>query len=57
MLASMDDDIVLHQQRASRIRDWLLTLLRFAITRDPADRAAALERARGMDAGLDVGFQ
>lgn len=40
--------------RAARIRDWLLLLLRFAITRDPTDEAAALAMADEIDAlGLD----
>lgn len=36
--------------RAGRIREWLLLLLRFAITRDPNDEAAALAMADEIDA-------
>jgi hypothetical protein len=36
--------------RASRIREWLLLLLRFAITRDPKDEAAVIAMADEMDA-------
>ena len=35
---------------AGRIREWLLLLLRFAITCDPADKAAALAMANEIDA-------
>jgi hypothetical protein len=37
--------------RLKRIDDWLLALLKFAITRDTTDRTAAIELARQMDAG------
>ena len=36
--------------RASRIREWLLLLLRFAITWDPKDEAAALAMTEEIDA-------
>src|SRR6266511_1911059 len=36
--------------RASRVREWLLLLLRFAITRDPKDEAAVLAMADEIDA-------
>jgi hypothetical protein len=36
--------------RAARIREWLLLLLRFAITWDPKDEAAALAMADEIDA-------
>src|SRR5262245_49042390 len=36
--------------RACRIREWLLLLLRFAITRDPKDQAAAFAIADEIDA-------
>jgi hypothetical protein len=36
--------------RAGRIREWLLLLLRFAITWDPKDEAAALAMADEIDA-------
>jgi hypothetical protein len=36
--------------RADRIREWLLLLLRFAITRDPKDEAAAFAMADEIDA-------
>jgi hypothetical protein len=37
-------------RRADRIREWLLLLLRFAITRDPKDEAAAFAMADEIDA-------
>src|SRR5262249_2470709 len=40
--------------RAGRIREWLLLLLRFAITCDPKDQAAAFAMADEIDAlGLE----
>jgi hypothetical protein len=36
--------------RADRIREWLLLLLRFAITRDPRDESAAFAAADEVDA-------
>src|SRR5262245_47549961 len=36
--------------RACRIREWLLLLLRFAITRDPKDEAAVFAMADELDA-------
>lgn len=36
--------------RADRIREWLLLILRFAITRDPKDEMAALAMADEIDA-------
>jgi hypothetical protein len=40
--------------RATRIREWLLQLLRFAITRDPKDQAAVFATADEIDAlGLE----
>jgi hypothetical protein len=36
--------------RADRIREWLLLLLRFAITRDPRDESAAFAAADEIDA-------
>ena len=36
--------------RAGRVQEWLLLLLRFAITRDPKDEAAALAMADEIDA-------
>ena len=35
--------------RAAQIREWLLLLLRFAITRDPGDQAAVLSVATEID--------
>jgi hypothetical protein len=35
--------------RERRIREWLLLLLRFAVTREPSDRAAALAFADELD--------
>jgi hypothetical protein len=37
------------RDRAQRIREWLLLLLRFAITRDPQDEAAAVSLAGEID--------
>ena len=37
-------------RRAGRVQGWLLLLLRFAITRDPQDEAAALAMADEIDA-------
>ena len=49
--ASKLDDVTGAQDwQASRIREWLLLLLRFAITRDPKDEAAALDIAEEIDA-------
>ena len=38
-----------HDAQARRIREWLLLLLRFAITREPGDRCAALAMAHEID--------
>jgi hypothetical protein len=35
--------------RANEVREWLLLLLRFAITRDPEDERAVLTMANGFD--------
>jgi|SRR6516165_10859741 len=40
--------------RAGRIREWLLLLLRFAITCDPKDQAAAFAMADEIDARAGV---
>lgn len=41
--------------RTRKVRDWLLAILRFAVTLDPADRAVVLAMAYDMDrAGLRV---
>jgi hypothetical protein len=47
----MSENDARDQQHRRDIADWLLTLLRFAITREPADQAAAIELGRLMDAG------
>jgi hypothetical protein len=39
------------QIHARRIRDWLLVFLRFAVTRDEADRADVMAAARDLDRG------
>jgi hypothetical protein len=36
-------------ERLERIEDWLFAILRFAITRHPADRTAIMARAADMD--------
>jgi hypothetical protein len=46
----MDGTVVLQDRQARRVREWLLLLLRFAITRDPKDEAAALAIADEIDA-------
>jgi hypothetical protein len=46
----MPDADGLDQRQQQRIRDWLLLLLRFAITRDPKDEAAAFAMADELDA-------
>jgi hypothetical protein len=46
----MDGMIGSRDWRADRIREWLLLLLRFAITRDPRDEAAAFAMANEIDA-------
>jgi hypothetical protein len=46
----MDGMIGSRNWRADRIREWLLLLLRFAITRDPRDEAAAFAMADEIDA-------
>jgi hypothetical protein len=46
----MDGMIGSQDWRAGRIREWLLLFLRFAITRDPKDEAAALAVADEIDA-------
>jgi len=47
----MSDRLAIDEQNRQKIDDWLLALLRFAITRDTADRTAAVEFARLLDAG------
>jgi hypothetical protein len=39
----------------SHVNAWLLSCLRFAVTRDDADRAAFLTRARELDRGGNLG--
>jgi hypothetical protein len=38
-----------HERRSRKVREWLLLLLRFAVTRDPSDRTAVLSFADEMD--------
>ena len=47
--ASADGAIGSAEWRAAQIREWLLLLLRFAITHDPGDQAAVLSVAREID--------
>jgi hypothetical protein len=47
----MSDRPTIDEQNRQKIDDWLLVLLRFAITRDTADRTAGVEFARLLDAG------
>src|SRR5262249_57774887 len=44
------EQFVSHDGRDCRIREWLLLLLRFAITRDPKDEAAVIAMADEIDA-------
>jgi hypothetical protein len=46
----MDGMIGSRDWRADRIREWLLLLLRFAVTREPRDEAAAFAMADEIDA-------
>jgi hypothetical protein len=39
----------LHDWRYLKVREWLLLLLRFAVTRDPSDEASALALAFELD--------
>jgi hypothetical protein len=48
------DDVAAEQSR--QVRDWLLSILRFALTLDPADRTAVIAKAADMDrlgSGID----
>src|SRR5450631_3116189 len=36
-------------EQSRQVRDWLLEILRFALTLDPADRAAVMAKAADMD--------
>lgn len=47
--SAMDGAIASQDWRAGRIREWLLLLLRFAITWDPKDEAAAFAMADEID--------
>jgi hypothetical protein len=47
----MSDRPTIDEKNRQKIDDWLLVLLRFAITRDTADRTAGVEFARLLDAG------
>jgi hypothetical protein len=38
-----------HDWRDRKVREWLLLLLRFAVTREPSDRSAALAAADELD--------
>ncbi len=46
----MDTEFGLHDRQDRRLREWLLLLLRFAITHEPLDRSAALTMAEELDA-------
>ena len=47
---------VAHVWRANKVREWLLAILRFAVTLDQADRAAVLATATEMDRSIDFSF-
>jgi hypothetical protein len=42
-------DMIDVSARKARVRDWLLAILRFAVTLEPADRTAVLAMAMDMD--------
>lgn len=44
-----DQDAAGHEERSRRITGWLLTVLRFAVTRAAADSMCVLEAARAID--------
>ena len=51
-IAPMQFDVPLNGvtvEQSGQVRDWLLAILRFALTLDPADRAAVMAKAAGMD--------
>ena len=51
-IAPMQFDVPLNGvtvEQSRQVRDWLLEILRFALTLDPADRAAVMAKAADMD--------
>jgi hypothetical protein len=51
-IALMQFDVPLNDvaaEQSRQVRDWLLAILRFALTLDPADRAAVMAEAADMD--------
>jgi len=49
MASATDGAIKLPESRVAQIREWLLLLLRFAITRDPSDQAVVRSVASEID--------
>jgi hypothetical protein len=49
MGCATDGAIKLPESRVAQIREWLLLLLRFAITRDPSDQAVVRSVANEID--------
>jgi hypothetical protein len=47
----MSESIARDELRVRKVREWLLALLRFAITLEPADRSAVMSFANEMDLG------
>jgi hypothetical protein len=45
----MDAETGSHDWRGRKLREWLLLLLRFAVTREPSDRSAVLAMADELD--------
>lgn len=42
-------DLTMQDRHAEQIEDWLLAVLRFAVTRNPIDRSSVMSMARAMD--------
>jgi hypothetical protein len=55
--AKMVGQIGSHGWRERKLRDWLLLLLRFAITRDPLDRSAVMALADELDSLGELGWR
>ena len=49
-------ETISHERLTKEIGDWLLAILRFAVTLDPDDRSRVLSQARELDRpGIDTG--
>jgi hypothetical protein len=51
----MRDELTLEVVRRSMVRQWLLAILRFALTLDPTDRADVLTLAKILDRPVSLG--